>query len=93
MKMKGLKVYNIYLEEIDETVHKIPIPAETCEEALEEIAGNGRIVGKILDREFSIDTARLFRDLSEKGWKQSEIAVLVRLVERARLDKDSLPFE
>ena len=91
--MKGLKVYNVYLEDSTEAVYKIPIPAEMCKEALKEVEGNGAVIGVVPDMDFSIDTVKLARDLSGKGWRKSEVSVLVRLVERARLDKDALPFE
>ena len=90
---KCLKVFNIYLEDSDERVCKIPIPAETCEEALQEVTGNGTVVGKSIDRGFGIDTSKLFCDLNDKGWKQSEIAVIIRLIERFKLDVDSLPYD
>lgn len=91
--MKGLKVYNVYVEDSTENVYKIPIPAEICKEALREVEGNGLVIGVVPDIDFAIDTVKLTQDLTEKGWKKSEISVLVRLVERARLDKNALPFE
>lgn len=91
--MNGLKVYNVYLEDGTENVYKIPVPAENGKEALKEVEGNGTVIGVVPDIDFAIDTVKLTRDLTGNGWRKSEVSVLVRLVERARLDENALPFE